>query len=144
MTDVYEIAAAHGADLQGCHFGPNVALCTGPQGVHRRMVRNCPTCRRRTPFIEKFDGAWYGHTSYCTNCLDGWMDGERMTRPFYRYWKRDRAEYIRKLWDSAMMPRLYDAMVTFKIHEAICDHAFDEPLACADCIRVRAEVEAAA
>ena len=143
MSNPYEIAAAHGADLHGCHSTQNATICTGPRGVRRRIVLNCPTCKRRTPFVETFDGAWYGGTLYCTNCLDGWVDGERMERPFYRYWKRDRAERIRKLWDSAMMPRLYEAMVAFKLHEAICDEAFAKPLTCATCISVRADVEAA-
>ena len=107
MSNPYEIAAEHGADLSGCHSEPGLTICTGTRGVHRRMVRNCPTCERRTPFVETFRGVWYGHIFYCANCLDGWIDGERMERPFYRYWKRDRAKHIRKLWDSAMMPRLY-------------------------------------
>ena len=143
MSNPYEIAAEHGADLNGCHSEQGLTICTGTRGVHRRIVHNCPTCKRRTPFVETFRGVWYGHIFYCVNCLDGWIDGERMERPFYRYWKRDRAKRIRGLWDSAMMPRLYEAMVEFKIHEAFCDEAFAKPLTCATCIRVRAEVEAA-
>lgn len=97
----------------------DATICTPPQGIHRRDVINCPTCHRRTPGVRVFGGVWYGSTFHCAGCLDIWGDGERYDRPFYRYWKRDRAAQLRELWDSALMPAEYERVVHDLVHDSI-------------------------
>jgi len=116
--------------LSECVVGTNVIACYGPRGVHRRKVYNCPTCERRTPHILKWDGAWYGTTSYCIACLDGWQDGCRMERPFRPRWKVDRAAKIKALWDTALMPAEWTRWTRLDVHRATCHDEFD---ACAEC-----------
>lgn len=96
-------------------------VCMAPQGIYRRTVHKCWTCERRTPFVTRWDGAWYGVTDWCVVCLDGWQDGYRLTRPFERFWKRDRAAHIREMWDAAMLPDRWRAWTRWDTHRAICD-----------------------
>jgi hypothetical protein len=103
-------------------------VCRPPQGIYRRMVHKCFTCERRTPFVTRWDGAWYGVTHYCTVCLDGWADGYRLERPFRRGWKKERAAYIREMWDAAMLPDRWRAWTHWDAHRAICD---EDP--CVEC-----------
>ena len=114
--------------LQCTNYG-NVSINHGPTGIHRRRVYKCWTCERRTPHVIKWDGAYYGTTQYCIVCLDGWQDGERMERPFRRGWKKDRAAYIRRLWDTAMLPARYKAWTEYDLHTIFCDVQGD----CAEC-----------
>lgn len=80
--------------LAGCTSYGLVSVHHGAQGIHKKRVVHCPTCQRRTPSIVRWDGAYYGTTTYCIACLDGWQDGERMVRPFKPRWKVERAAYI--------------------------------------------------
>lgn len=109
--------------LAGCESlaGGLAIVHHGARGIVRRRVMDCPTCKRRTPFVVKWDGAYYGVTIYCTVCLDGWQDGWRMERPFKPRWKPERAAYIRELWDGAMMPDRYRAWTGWDVHRATCD-----------------------
>jgi hypothetical protein len=116
--------------LGGCVPMGNALVNMAPSGIHRRIVGMCHTCERRTPQIMRCDGAWYGVTIWCVACLDGWMDGYRLERPFRRYWKRDRASFLRDMWDTALMPDEYSRWTGFDVHRATeCEFAAD----CAGC-----------
>lgn len=119
------------ADLARCVMGTNIIACYGARGIVRRKVLHCPTCQRRTPFVVRWDGAYYGTTEYCTVCLDGWQEDERLTRPFKRGWKVERAEHIRELWDSAMLPAEYRRWTDFDVHCATCH---DDSGECPECL----------
>ena len=97
----------------------NVIACVGPRGIYRRRVYACPTCERRTPFVIRWDGAGYGTTEYCTVCLDGWVDGDRLERPFRRGWKKERAAHIRAMWDEAMLTAVWLEWTDRDIQRAI-------------------------
>lgn len=115
--------------LPHCVTAPGIILCTGARGITRRAVRRCPTCERRTPWVESWDGAYYGWHGYCINCLDGWWsEGCRMERPSRRHWRRERAAEIKALWDSALLPAEYERWVRLDIHRVLC-HEDD----CATC-----------
>lgn len=107
--------------LAGCDAVGIALVHHSARGIARRMVRKCWTCERNTPFVVKWDGAWYGTTDYCIACLDGWQDGERMERPFRPGWKKERAAYIRQLWDESMSPERYNAWVEWDVHRALCE-----------------------
>lgn len=118
-------------DLARCVQSPNVSVCVGATGIHRRRVLYCPTCQRRAPSVVRWGGAWYGSRSYCIACLDGWdEDGDRMARPFKRNWRVERAAYIRGLWDTAMLPAEYERWVDFDLHRVVC--RVDECPTCLD------------
>jgi hypothetical protein len=106
--------------LAGCEAVGPALVHYSARGIARRIVFKCWTCEKRTPHVMKWDGAWYGTTDYCIVCLDGWQDGERMGRPFQRGWKKERAAYIKRLWDEAMLPERYHAWVHWDAHRATC------------------------
>lgn len=115
--------------LAGCESVGLALVHHSARGIVRRTVFKCPTCKRRTPFVQTWDGAYYGTTDYCTVCLDGWMDEYRMERPFRRGWKKERAAYIRELWDGAMLPDRWRAWTRYDMHLATC---WEEDT-CAEC-----------
>jgi hypothetical protein len=117
--------------LAGCESVGLALVHYSARGIYRRRVLECCTCERRTPFVIRWDGAWYGTTQYCTVCLDGWMDGERLTRPFRRGWKKERAAKIREMWDAAMLPDRWRAWTRWDMHRATCD--VWESGTCAEC-----------
>ena len=114
--------------LGGCVSYGNASVLMAPRGIVRRRVFKCWTCERRTPFVQRWDGAWYGVTDYCTVCLDGWQDEYRLERPFRRGWKKERGAYIKELWDGAMLPDRYDAWTRYDVHRAVCE---EDP--CVEC-----------
>lgn len=108
--------------LAGCESYGLVSVHHSARGIVRRIVLKCWTCEKRTPHVLQWDGAYYGETRYCVVCLDAWQDGWRMERPFARYWKRDRAAHIKKLWDGAMLPARYEAWTSWDVHQTTCKH----------------------
>lgn len=119
------------ADLSRHLTAPNVVVCRGPVGIHRRKVLWCPACKRRTPFVVVWGGVWYGTTDYCIVCLDGWREDWRMLRPFARGWRAERAQKIRTLWDSALLPDEYRRWVALDAHRSFCR---DEKGECPECL----------
>ena len=108
--------------LGGCQSVGVALVNYTPRGIVRRVTFDCPTCERRTAGVRVWDGAWYGSHSYCIACLDGWWsEGYRMERPFQRFWRRDRAREIKRLWDEALLPARYRAWTRWDMHRATCD-----------------------
>ena len=108
-------------ELAGCdHYGGALSVHHSARGIVRRQVLKCWTCERRTPFVVRWDGAYYGTTEWCVVCLDGWVDGYRMERPFRPRWKVERAAEIKAKWDDAMLPARYRAWTRYDIHTATC------------------------
>jgi hypothetical protein len=85
----------------------------------RRHVRECPTCERRTRFVEIWQGVWYGSIWGCLACGDEWADGERFERPFKRGWRDIRRSKLAVEWSNAMSPREYQRLTRDALYEAI-------------------------
>jgi ribosomal protein S27E len=73
---------------------PIVHICA-PQ-VESWMIRRwkCPTCGKRRMLVEMFE--WYPATVSCLNCGDVWHEGERAPRPFYRNWRAEAVEELKR------------------------------------------------
>lgn len=63
----------------------------------RKRRRQCPTCGRRTVFVEWFQ-EWYGWNATCLRCGEQWQGGERCPRPFAPGWRKHNIEAARRLW----------------------------------------------
>ena len=57
----------------------------------------CPTCKHPVYAIGWHE-PWYGWTVTCLGCGDMWQDGERVSRPFERGWRRQRIEGAKRFW----------------------------------------------
>lgn len=108
-----------------CKNGAGIIAC-GPDGVYRRRVMECPSCKRRHRFVVSWDGAWYGTTEY-GSCGDTWQEGRRSERPFRRGWRKQRQERFRSLWAASTTPTLWDAYSSADI-EAACAHTDEQAL----------------
>ena len=54
----------------------------------------CPNCGKRRMLIEAFE--WYPGLVSCLNCGDCWSEGERLQRPFYRNWRAESVEEMKR------------------------------------------------
>jgi hypothetical protein len=83
-----------------CLTAPGIAICRPSDRFLRCRILRCPSEERRQEMVVRYE-EWYGPTVYCCGCGDAWEAGERLPRPFYRYWRRDAVLTHRKLWESA-------------------------------------------
>lgn len=75
------------------------AICA-PDTFPVRRIAHCPTCKRRRRF-SGLDAAWYGARWTCCGCGDSFGDGERLTRPMRRAWRKDAIAKAKRVWDEA-------------------------------------------
>ena len=54
----------------------------------------CPTCGKRRMLIEGFE--WYPAMVSCLNCGESWSEGVRTQRPFYRNWREEAVEDLKR------------------------------------------------
>ena len=102
-----------------CRYFAGAIVCGSPVGVVRRKYLDCPVCERRTRFVIRFGGAWYGSTGTCCRCGDSWQDGEQGERPFARGWRKEAIAIAQQEWVEAMTPREYEAAVRRDIEWAM-------------------------
>lgn len=112
---------AEAVGVRGLHEGRVVSGAVLHVGFSRvdaeaRMVKHCPTCKRRRRMYGWFQ-QWYGWIVTCCHCGEKWCDGEMLPRPFERGWRRESALRARVRWVKAtrepvrrQMRRLFDAM----------------------------------
>lgn len=101
-----------------------LTICGPPSGVYKRTESSHPECAGARG-ISRWGGAWYGETHYC-ECGDVWEDGERRSRPFSRYWRRDAQHRFERMWNNATAEDLYHGFVDADIAVAICGSEADE------------------
>lgn len=73
-----------------------------PPTMDVRLIRDCPTCKRRRRFAGFDSPPWYGITLTCCACGDTWSDGERLERPFLRGWRMKSAAKAKATWATAV------------------------------------------
>lgn len=93
-----------------CEIGQNIIICGPPKSVPvGRHVGHCPMCGRGRRMVTRFDGIYYGTTTYCLACNGREQDGDWRAR-VGRYAAEDRT-YIKGLWDTGVPLRKFRALV---------------------------------
>lgn len=105
------------------NYGSGLIVCGPPSGVYKRATFPCPECgdgQQDRRAIIRWDGAWYGTTTYC-ECGDYWQDGWRAPRPFARYWRRDAQREFERMWEHAAPSDLWEAYTRADVEMAVED-----------------------
>lgn len=103
-----------------CRVMGSAIVCGPPPGVYRRAYMDCPVCERRHGCVIRWDGAWYGTTTYGL-CGDRWMDGEMAPREWRRGWRKEAIERAREMWKHAAPRDLFDRYARADIRLACND-----------------------
>ena len=57
----------------------------------------CPTCKCKRRMLAQFQD-WYGWSSTCLSCGDGWQDGEMRERPARPRWRQESIAHAKAAW----------------------------------------------
>jgi hypothetical protein len=93
-----------------CEFGPNWVACGPPKTIPTwRHVGHCPLCGRGRRLVTRFDGIYYGTTTYCLACNGREQEGE--WSPASAAYADLNREYITGLWDRGGTRKAFNAAV---------------------------------
>lgn len=89
----------------------SIIVCGPPRQIPAyRHVGWCPLCERRRRLVTRFDGVYYGTTTYCLAC--GGQEQEGDWRPDSGRYTQQNREYRRGLWASGVDGKTWRARVS--------------------------------
>jgi hypothetical protein len=95
-----------------CEIGQNVIACGPDRRIPaHRHVAWCGVCEKNRRLVTRFDGIYYGTTTYCLACNGCEQEGEwRPRRAGDRYADQNRV-YIANLWTTGTDGRSFRRIV---------------------------------